>query len=439
MPTQINIESPHQRQTRLDRDERRRNRQWDRVVGQQRGETEQADELNRQSSRIEGHVARYDTDEQFRERVADERAARRTKLVVWAYIVLIAVIDVLLATPDVSEYLANKAMVYIPKAWTLVEIINGHEVVITPVWWRLVVAANLVAAFLGITLGFKSVTNESKIQARRNAVEPGDTRNYNRLTWGIWFLRLLKLGYMALLGLLFFHLYDYDLQRSDLIAKTMLLESQMEQAAAPQLQGADSAGQPKPEGGSAGQGVAASPGSGAGLAKASAVVFCCLWLLHGILFLTGSDCFGRDLEFANFQRGPAENQATSMRKEEVNLLRNIRDRMFSVPEGDQRNQLLRIALPVGERINQVSGFDVIPRELLATGSASGVARTVNPQAGSSAAPTDPVSPVHHGTNGHNHVAPAAAPINGSNGQHPIDTNEDEDSDPYDLVMPSPRR
>lgn len=436
MPTQTTVESPHQRQMRLDRDERRRNAQWDRVVEQHRGETERADALNRRASRIEGMVSRYDTDEQFRERVANERAARRNKIMVWAYIVLIAVIDILLATPDVSEYLASKAMVYVPKMWTPVEIINGHDVVITPVWWRLLVAANLVAAFLTVTLGFKSVTNESKLHARRNAVEPGDTRNFNRLTFGIWFFRLLKLGYMALLGLLFYHLYDYDLQRSDLIAKTMLLESQMEQAAAPQLPGGGGAAQPNADGGVAGQQSPASPGSGAGLAKASAVVFCVLWLLHGILFMLPSDSFGKELEFASFRRAGAETQATTMRDEEVNLLRNIRDRMFSVPEGEQRNQLLRMALPVGHRINEVSGFEVIPRELLASNPKP--AQPINPQAESNAAPTNAASPVHHGTNGHNHVAAVGAPINGTNGQLTIDEDEPPVTD-WDSIFPSGRR
>jgi len=436
MPTQTSIESPHQRQMRLDRDERRRNDQWDGVVEQQRDQTQRADSLNQRATRIEGSVARYDHDEQFRERVSSERVARRTKLVVWAFIVLIGVIDILLATPDVSEYLASKAMVYVPKALAPVEIINGYEVVITPVWWRLLVASNLVAAFLGVTLGFKSVTNESKLQERRNTVEPGDTRNYNRLTCGIWFLRLLKLGYMALLGLLFYHLYDYDLQRSKLIAETMLLESQMEQAAAPQLLSADGAGHGTTDAGSAGQEALAEQGIGAGLAKASAVVFVVLLCLHGILFLLPCDSFGKELEFADFRRGKAETQATTMRDEEVHILRSIRDRMFSVPEGDQRNQLLRIALPVGHRINEVSGFEVIPRELLA--SIPGPAQTANPLAESNTEPTNAASPVHHGTNGHNHVDAAATPLNGFNAQRPIDEVEPPVAD-WDAIFPPARR
>jgi hypothetical protein len=430
MPTQTTVESPHQRQMRLDRDARHRNAQWDRVLDQHRGETEQADALNRRASRIEGVVARYDTDDQFRERVTDERAARRNKIMVWAYIVLIAVIDILLATPDVSEYLASKAMVYVPKALTPVEIINGHEVVITPVWWRLLVAANLVAAFLAVTLGFKSVTNESKLHLRRNAVEPGDTRNFNRLTCGIWFFRALKLGYMALLGLLFYHLYDYDLQRSKLIAQTMLAESQMEQIAAPQLLGANGAGQPTGNSGSNAQDATASPDSGEGLAKASAVVFCCLWLLHGILFLLPTDGFGKELEFADFRRAKAEAQATAMREEEVGLLRGIRDRMFSVPEGAQRDLLLRMALPVGARINQVSGFDVIPRELLPS-------VPVSAQPVSSVGAAAASSPVHHGNNGHSHPSTSGAPINGANGHNPVGDNDAPVAD-WDAIFPPSR-
>jgi len=209
----------------------------------------------------------------------------------------------------------------------------------------------------------------------------------------------------------------------------------MEQAAAPQLPGGGGAAQPNADGGSAGQESPASPGSGAGLAKASAVVFCVLWLLHGILFMLPSDSFGKELEYASFRRAGAETQATTMRDEEVNLLRNIRDRMFSVPEGDQRNQLLRMALPVGLRINQVSGFDVIPRELLASN--PGAAQATTSQSGSGAAtPTNAASPVHHGTNGHNHVA--AAPINGANGQHPVGEEEPPVAD-WDAIFPSGRR
>ena len=423
---------------RLDRDERRQNAQWDRVIEAHRGETEQADALNRRASRIEGLVARYDNDDQFRERVSNERAAQRTKLMIWAYIVLIAVIDILLATPDVSEYLASKAMVYVPKALAHVELINGHEVVITPVWWRLVVAANLVAAFLAVTLGFKNVTNESKLHARRNAVEPGDTSTFNWLTFGIWFFRLLKLGYMALLGLLFYHLYDYDRQRAWFTDQTMRMESQMEQAAAPQLLRTEGASQPTGDGESRGQEAAASPESGVGLAKASAVVFCCLWLLHGILFLLPSDCFGRDLEHSGFRRAKAVTLATSMRDEEIRHLRRVRDRIFSVPEGPRRIQLLRVALPVGIRINEVSGFDVIPRQLVAANSFSRGAQTGHSPSGSGTDPSAVASPVHNGTNGHNQVNQVAAPINGTNGQHPID-DEETPNEAWDTIFGPARR
>jgi len=415
---------------RLDRDERHRNAQWDRVLALHRGETEQADALNRRASRIEGMVSRYDTDEQLRERVTNDRAARRNKIKFIAYCALIAVADMIMATPDVVEMWASKAMTFVPEALTPVEMINGNEVVITPVWWRLCVAGVGVALFLAITLGWKGATNESKLQERRNAVEPGDTRSFYRLTFGIWFRRALKLGYMALLGLLFYHLYDYDLQRSKLIAQTMLAESQMEQTAAPQLLGADGAGQPTGNSGSNAQDATASPDSGEGLAKASAVVFCCLWLLHGILFLLPTDGFGKELEFAGFRRAKAEVQATAMREEEVGLLRGIRDRMFSVPEGAQRDQLLRMALPVGARINQVSGFDVIPRELLASnpGPAQPISTASNGEAS---------SPVHHGNNGHSHPSTSGAPINGANGHTPVGDNDAPVAD-WDAIFPPSR-
>jgi hypothetical protein len=415
---------------RLDRDERRRNAQWDRVLDQHRGETEQADTLNRRASRIEGMVSRYDNDEQFRERVTEERAAQRNMIKIVAYCVLIAVADMIMATPDVVEMWASKAMTFVPKALTPVEIINGHELVITPVWWRLCVAGVGVALFLAITLGWKSATNESKLHLRRNAVEPGDTRNYYRLTFGIWFRRVFKLVYMGVLGLLFYHLYDYDLQRSKLIAQTMLAESQMEQAGTPQALGTDGAAQPASNSGSNAQDATASPDSGEGLAKASAVVFCCLWLLHGILFLLPTDGFGKELEFAGFRRAKAEAQATAMREEEVGLLRGIRDRMFSVPEGAQRDQLLRMALPVGARINQVSGFDVIPRELLAS-------VPVSAQPVSSVGAAAASSPVHHGNNGHSHPSTSSAPINGANGHNPVGDNDAPVAD-WDAIFPPSR-
>jgi hypothetical protein len=415
---------------RLDRDERRRNAQWDRVLDQHRGETEQADTLNRRASRIEGMVSRYDNDEQFRERVTEERAAQRNMIKIVAYCVLIAVADMIMATPDVVEMWASKAMTFVPKALTPVEIINGHELVITPVWWRLCVAGVGVALFLAITLGWKSATNESKLHLRRNAVEPGDTRNYYRLTFGIWFRRVFKLVYMGVLGLLFYHLYDYDLQRSKLIAQTMLAESQMEQAGTPQALGTDGAAQPASNSGSNAQDATASPDSGEGLAKASAVVFCCLWLLHGILFLLPTDGFGKELEFAGFRRAKAEAQATAMREEEVGLLRGIRDRMFSVPEGAQRDQLLRMALPVGARINQVSGFDVIPRELLAS-------VPVSAQPVSSVGAAAASSPVHHGNNGHSHPSTSGAPINGANGHNPVGDNDAPVAD-WDAIFPPSR-
>jgi hypothetical protein len=430
MPTQTTVESPHQRQMRLDRDARHRNAQWDRVLDQHRGETEQADALNRRASRIEGVVSRYDNDEQFRERVTEERAAQRNMIKIVAYCVLIAVADMIMATPDVVEMWASKAMTFVPKALTPVEIINGHELVITPVWWRLCVAGVGVALFLAITLGWKSATNESKLHLRRNAVEPGDTRNYYRLTFGIWFRRVFKLVYMGVLGLLFYHLYDYDLQRSKLIAQTMLAESQMEQAGTPQALGTDGAAQPASNSGSNAQDATASPDSGEGLAKASAVVFCCLWLLHGILFLLPTDGFGKELEFAGFRRAKAEAQATAMREEEVGLLRGIRDRMFSVPEGAQRDQLLRMALPVGARINQVSGFDVIPRELLAS-------VPVSAQPVSSVGAAAASSPVHHGNNGHSHPSTSSAPINGANGHNPVGDNDAPVAD-WDAIFPPSR-
>lgn len=436
MPTQTTIESPHQRQMRLDRDERRRNTQWNRVVEQHRGEAERADALNRRASRIEGMVSRYDTDEPFREIVNEQRADRRNKIMVVAYCVLIAVADMLLATPDVVEMWASKAMTFVPKELTPVEIINGQEIVITPVWWRLCVAAVGVSIFLAITLGWKKLTNESKLQKRRNAVEPGDTRSFNRLTFWIWIRRIFKVAYLPLLALLFFRLYDYDLQRAKLVAETMRMESQMEHSTAPQLLGTAGTGEAPGSSEAPDHDAATSIESGAGLAQASLVMFCCLWLLHGILFLLPSDSFGKDLEFATFRRAKSETQAMAMREEEVGLLRNIRDRLFSVPEGDQRYQLVRVALPVGARINEVSVIEVIPRELLASN--SGQAQATTPQAGSGAAtPTNGASPVHHGTNGHNHVA-AAAPINGSNGQNPVGEEEPPVAD-WDAIFPSGHR
>ena len=438
MTTQTNIESAHQRQMRLEREERRRNSQWDGVVEQHRVETEQADALNRRAGRVESLVSRYDADEQFREQVAAERAARRTNIMIWSYIVLIAIIDILLATPDVSEWLASKAMVYVPKAWTPVEVINGHEVVITPVWFRLIVGANVVAAFLAITLGFKKITNETTLQKQRHTVEPGDTRNYNRLTANIWLLRALKVGYMASLAVLLFHLYDYDQQRARLVASTLAMEREMTNSATPQLLGSEGS-----TGGSTGSTQNAAPSnvaaaSDTGLAKASAVVFCCLWLLHGILLVLPTDSFGKDLEFGKFRRSKVENQAQSMREEEVSLVRTVTERLFSVPEGEQRNQLVRVAAPIALRINEVHGFEVIPRDFInptSTPSVNG-APTINTHSGNGAAPTAAVPPVTHGTNGHSHVA-AAAPVNGTNGTHPVAEEEAPVAD-WDAIFPSNR-
>lgn len=355
MPLQSTTQSPHELLLRSQQDESRREAQRQQLLKQHIDEVEQAENLNRDAEQREANVRKYDTDEEFRQRVADDRSAFRNMLAVLAIIPLLAIADQFLATPDVSEWLASKAMVYVPQAW-IEKTAEGFPV--TPVWLRFAAGTILVSAFLAITLLVKKTSDASNLLAARFEVEPGDTASYNRLTALIWLRRSMKPAYMAILAVLLFNLYDYDRQRAKIVAANVASIEALENTDKPLVVlGSDtdaSAKSEKPDEKKSNS----SDDPATGLAKASAVVFCALWILHGLLVLMPMDGFGRELEYARFRRGGVEIEARGIRRNEAALLRTITRRIRTAPEND-RDELIQIALPVVRRINEIDGRTVI--------------------------------------------------------------------------------
>jgi hypothetical protein len=353
MPTQNTTPSAHERLLRSERGEREREKQSQQLLRQHINEVEQAEHLDRDAKQREANARRYDADAEFRQRVADDRSAFRNMLAVLAIIPLLAIADQFLATPDVSEWLASKAMVYVPHSW-IENTAEGFP--LTPVWLRFATGTILVSAFLAITLLVKKTSDASTLLAARFQVEPGDSASYNRLTALIWLRRAMKPAYMVILAILLFHLYDYDRQRANIVAANAASLKILEDTDKPVVVGSDPGVSAKPDKAKEPNSSAEDPATG--LAKASAVVFCALWILHGLLVLMPTDGFGRELEYAHFRRGKIETEARDIRRNESTLLRGITRRIRMAPD-NERDELIQIALPVVSRINEIDGRVVI--------------------------------------------------------------------------------
>ena len=369
MPTQSAQPSPHQNFVRAHREEQQRARQWDAIADEQKRDTDQVDVLQKAAARLESGIRTYDTDEQHRQRVAEDRAAARAWTIVLVFMAIITVTDIFFVTPDAAGYLADRAMTFNPAAWKQVDSKAATDAsqplataTTTPVWVRLLAGGIVVAAFIGLTLGVKKVADERELQEARFAVSPGDHQTYNRLTRAIWSRRAMKVGWMCVLAGALVTFYEFDQQRNQL---TVSLAKEDKQANAssmpPVMLGTDGSivtSKPQtPEAESAEDQI--KKVSAAGLSKATAVVFCAIWLLHGLLLLLPNGDIGRPLEYANFVRSKVEAKAIALREQEAPIARRMVERIFTAPEGPQRQQLVRIAEPVAHRINAIYGRPII--------------------------------------------------------------------------------
>jgi len=322
-----------------------------RALEEQRNDVESAISLDLQASRLEKQMGMYDDPSAgFSDQIGRAKRARNSfRTLIIAYI-FIAIVDFWLATPDVAELLANKAMAMLPQ-----DAAEGTAISVTPAWLRVCVGITLTLGFLAATYGLKKLSDTSDQQEAITALQPGDDLGFSTQQRMIWAKRGLKVAYMCILVGLFSHLYSYDLERARMMEEVRAMqqdEFQWDELGVSLSGGELSTDEASPQTGE----IPSDDGdtsSVAALAKPALVIYGLLWILHGILVLLPNPTRDAEPALANFQRIPSEKKADGLREREGQVLRGILLRI-NESEGDLRDVLIREAQPVAARANEAA-------------------------------------------------------------------------------------
>ena len=332
-----------------------------RVLGTHREEVEEAVSLDRGASRVEDEIRRYDDpNSDYRNRVMTAKRAMMITLAVGATYAFIWMADFWLATPDVAEYLANKSMTLVAQFTGAVQTAKDG-VSVTPVWLRLVIGGILTSGFLALTAWVKSQSNEAHQHEAIQRIQPGDDHTFRRIQRVVWFKRLGKVGYLGALAMLLYLLYQYDLTRAHLWNDLQTLSTETKEWAdvgirisGGELQSDESTGTSKQEAKAANN----TGDSSADLARPALVVYCLLFMLHGVILLAPAAKAGQDRELASFRRGAAGRRVDRLREREGRVLRDLLHRI-NENDGELRDALIREAQPVAARINAAAMGDPV--------------------------------------------------------------------------------
>jgi hypothetical protein len=324
----------------------RRQRRLVRLVKNFRALVERAISLARAAAPIEQQITAYDQDiDGFPARAAADRSAWWAFLIFVAAVILYVVGEFFVAA-DVAEWLAH------PMAPLFVDGQGNAE---TPVWLRRVVGVFFVGLMLGVTLVLKYVTTyrTHRLLERRAQVIADDAVSYRSLTMGIWLNHGARIGYMAAVAGLYIWLFGFAQERAAIMASLAAEQKTMETLDLGfKIEGGEvqSTGPTSTPTGAAAESRAA----GHKLAYASAVIYVCLWLLHGLVLLLPTEGFGRELPLAHFGRAAAGRQVEALRATEERTLRDILERINRA-EGEEREILIREAQPVRKRLIEIAG------------------------------------------------------------------------------------
>ena len=96
----------------------------------------------------------------------------------------------------------------------------------------------------------------------------------------------------------------------------------------------------------------------ADLAKAAVVIYCLLWMLHGVLMLAPSIPRSDDVRLRRFDRAKAEAKVIGMREKEGGMLRDIHERIRTV-SAEERQDFIREAIPVAAQLNKAVGWPAL--------------------------------------------------------------------------------
>lgn len=327
--------------------EARRFRQ--RVISEQRNDVESAISLDLQARRLEKQIALYDDPSSgFPGEISRAKRARQTLWTLVIAYVFIGFVDFWLATPDVAETLANKAMAMVPQSAAM----EGDVTSVTPVWLRICVGITLTLGFLAATFGLKKLSDPADQREAIAALQPGDDQEFRDLQRMIWAKRGLKVAYMLVLVGLFSHLYSYDLERARMMEEVRSM--QQEEFEWTDLGVSLTGGELSTNEAIPSATVATSGAdSSSSLAKPALVIYCLLWILHGILVLLPNPTRDVDLGLAGFKRVPAGQKADGLREREGQVLRDILLRI-NESDDDIREALIREAQPVAARANEAA-------------------------------------------------------------------------------------
>ncbi len=313
-----------------------------RLVHRHRDDVEEAIKIEAEAGRMEERISAFDTDELFRQRVADDRTTWQ-RLKVFIAAVLLYIGGEFFASGDVAEWLAHQ---FSP--------LFDIQTIETPVWLRRAAGVGFVGIMLGVTLLLKFVTAwfVTQFQMAREQTQIGQRSHYWKMTFGIWSNFAIKAAYLAAVALLYVWLYGFAQERAALTA-AIQADDQREQVQGQPLKfenGTVSSVEPLP----APVTEAQQPPADSKLSLATAVLYVCLWALHALVLILPVDGFGRELEFARFKRGAVERKVNSMRDRQGLVLRDILERIHSV-EGEHRETLIRETQPIVHLVNKAAG------------------------------------------------------------------------------------
>lgn len=323
------------------------------VIGQQRNDVEEAISLDREAARLEEQNARHDDPTTgFSDQVANAKRGRRTLwMKVIAYI-FVGIIDFWLATPDVAEALANKAMPMVLQG--AVEGIS-ESVSVTPVWLRICVGLTLTLGFLGATMGLTKLSDSTEQREALRALQPGDDLGYQTIRRAIWGKRAIKAGYMLVLVGLFSQLFSYDLERAKVMEEVRSLQQEEFEWTdlGVSLTGSELSTNEATPADHMATSSGAETSSTFALAKPALVVYCLLWICHLVLVCLPGVPRDTDLSLAGFKRAPMGQKSDRLREREGQLLRDI---LLRINESEEqlRDALIREAQPVAARVNQAA-------------------------------------------------------------------------------------
>lgn len=323
------------------------------VIGQQRNDVEEAISLDREAARLEEQNARHDDPTTgFRDQVTTAKRGRRT---LWTKVIaylFVGIIDFWLATPDVAESLANKAMPMVLQG-ALEGMSEGISV--TPVWLRICVGLTLTLGFLGATMGLTKLSDTTDQREALRALPPGDDLGYQSIRRAIWGKRAIKAGYMLVLVGLFSQLFSYDLERAKVMEEVRSLQQEEFEWTdlGVSLTGSELSTNEATPAVSMVNSVGADTSSTFALAKPALVVYCLLWICHLVLVCLPGVPRDADLSLAGFKRATVGQKADRLRGREGQLLRDILLRI-NESEDHLRDALIREAQPVAARVNEAA-------------------------------------------------------------------------------------